>query len=142
MHVGRSNMMFYGMLLMGISFICFGLLTYVQSKEWFIIGMLITRSVQGFSSCLIHTTMYSISANSFPDQKEIVIGYVTSVCGLGLFIGPILGSALFSFGGYMFIFYAIGSVFIITSTFTSYLFNDEVNDSQEQVELSLSFIED
>jgi MFS family permease len=50
---GRQKLISIGMLSMGLSFIAFGLLSFIESRETFIAGMLIARFMQGFSSSLI-----------------------------------------------------------------------------------------
>ena len=59
--------------------------------------------------------MYSISANFYPDNKDAMIGYIEAVTGIGLILGPIIGSLLYALGGYKFIFYSFGLLFIISS---------------------------
>ena len=71
--------------------------------------------------------MYSISTNFFPDHKEAMIGYLEAVTGVGLIMGPLIGSMLYAIGGYLFIFYTFGSIFIIFSFFISSIFTDEID---------------
>ena len=59
--------------------------------------------------------MYSIATNFFSEDKEAVIGYLESFMGLGCFLGPLLGSLLYTIGGYQFIFYSFGGFFLIGS---------------------------
>lgn len=126
---GRRNLVTFGMFLMGTSFISFGMISELESKEIFITLSLFTRFFQGFSSSLIQTTMYSISANFYPDNKDAMIGYIEAVTGIGLIMGPIIGSGLYALGGYQFIFYSFGSLFILGSQFVK-LFLDEKVDRQ------------
>jgi len=44
-----------------------------------------------------------------------MMGYIEAVTGIGLILGPLIGSALYSIGGYNFIFYSFGLMFIIGS---------------------------
>jgi MFS family permease len=59
--------------------------------------------------------MYSISTNFYPDNKETMIGYIEAVTGIGFILGPLLGSLLFYIGGYRFIFFSVGTLFILMS---------------------------
>lgn len=124
---GRRNLITFGMFLMGSSFISFGLISNLEHKEMFITLSLITRFFQGFSSSLIQTTMYSISTNFFPDNKDAMIGYIEAVTGIGLIMGPIIGSTLYAFGGYRFIFYSFGSLFIFGSQLIKIILDEKVD---------------
>jgi MFS family permease len=59
--------------------------------------------------------MYSISTNFFPDNKDAMIGYIEAVTGVGLIMGPLIGSSLYALGGYQFIFFSFGTLFVIGS---------------------------
>ena len=44
--------------------------------------------------------MYSISTNFYPDNKESMVGFIEAVTGVGLIMGPLIGSFLYAIGGY------------------------------------------
>lgn len=71
--------------------------------------------------------MYSITANYFPDNKEEMIGYIEAVTGVGLCFGPLIGSFLFSLGGYDFVFYSFGAFLIFCSLFITTFFPKTVD---------------
>ena len=123
----RRNIITTGMFMMGSSFISFGLISWINDKTTYIILSLLTRFFQGFSSTLIQTTMYSISTNFFPDNKETMIGYMEAVTGIGLILGPLIGSALFAIGGYRFIFFSFGPIFIVGSLFIKCIFEEKID---------------
>ena len=125
--LGRRNLIVFGMLLMGTSFVVFGWLTELENKNAFITLALLNRFLQGFASSLIQTTMYSISTNFFPDHKDAMVGYIEAVTGVGLIMGPLIGSGLYALGGYLFIFYAFGSLFIVFSFFIKSIFDDKID---------------
>jgi MFS family permease len=60
--------------------------------------------MQGLASCAIQTVSYSICTNFYPDKKEAMVGYIEAMTGIGLIMGPLIGSLLFSYGGYSFTF--------------------------------------
>lgn len=78
---------------------------------------MINRFFQGCSSTMIVTTIYSICTIQFKEKKEAMLGYCEAACGIGLMIGPGMGSALYALGGYQTIFYSIGLFFILIATF-------------------------
>ena len=56
-----------------------------------------------------------------------MVGYIEAVTGVGLILGPLLGSGLYSIGGYIFIFYSFGSIFLLFSFFVRAIFGEEVD---------------
>jgi MFS family permease len=71
---------------------------------------------------MIQTTMYSISTNFYPENKESMVGFIEAVTGVGLIMGPLIGSFLYAIGGYRFIFYSFGLLFVISSFFVKSIF--------------------
>ena len=66
--------------------------------------------------------MYSISTNFFPENTDAMVGYMEAVCGLGLCLGPIIGTALYSLYGYNFVFLFFGGIFIFFTLFVNCIF--------------------
>ena len=125
--LGRRNIIVFGMFCMGTSFIVFGLISETQNKTLFITLSLVNRFLQGLSSSMIQTTMYSISTNFYPDNKESMVGFIEAVTGVGLIMGPLIGSFLYAIGGYQFIFYSFGFLFIIASAFVKGIFPESID---------------
>lgn len=71
--------------------------------------------------------MYSICTNFFPDDKDAMVGYIEAVTGVGLILGPLIGSGLYALGGYIFIFYSFGSIFISASFIVKIAFGEDVD---------------
>ena len=78
--------------------------------------------------------MYSITANFFPDNKEEMIGYIEAVTGVGLCFGPLIGSFLFSIGGYDFVFLSYGIFLLVCSLFVNNVFPKKVDGFSSQSE--------
>ena len=125
--MGRRTLIISGLLLMGISFMMFALISNLDNKQLFISSALFNRFLQGFSSSLIQTTMYSIATNFFPDHKDAMVGYIEAVTGVGLIMGPLLGSFLYALGGYQFIFWVFGGIFIVFSFFVKCIMSSEID---------------
>ena len=53
------------------------------------------RLVQGVASVGIQVTNYSIAAAFYSDKKEIVIGMLEGATGVGMMLGPLIGTGLF-----------------------------------------------
>ena len=80
---------------MGISFILFGFIDDMTDTTRIYIYGLVLRFIQGTSSCFVQVTCYSIATNDFPDIKDKLVGWLEALTGLGLIIGPIIGSMLY-----------------------------------------------
>ena len=59
---------------------------------------------------LITFLAYSLVTIEFPTKREEYMGYCESAVGVGLMIGPVLGSLVYGFAGYEKTFYVFGSV--------------------------------
>ena len=124
---GRRPLIRLGVLLMGVSFIAYGLIDYIEDNTIYICLSFIIRLLQGFSSSSIQTTCYSICTNFYPDKKEALVGYIEAVTGIGMIMGPIIGSILYSMGGFSFTFYVFGSIFLVTSFYIYKIFPKTVD---------------
>ena len=71
--------------------------------------------------------MYSISTNFYPDNKDAMVGYIEAVTGVGLILGPLFGSFLYALGGYVFIFYSFGTLFMVSSLFIKMIFGSNID---------------
>ena len=71
--------------------------------------------------------MYSISTNFYPDNKDAMVGYIEAVTGICLIMGPLIGSVLYSIGGYRFIFFSFGGLFVVLSGFVNFIFPASVD---------------
>ena len=71
--------------------------------------------------------MYSIATNFYPDNKDAMVGYMEAVTGVGLILGPLIGSGLYAFGGYRFIFFSFGGIFLFFSLFIRCIFGENVD---------------
>ena len=70
--------------------------------------------------------------NYFPDNKEEMIGYIEAFQGMGLISGPLIGSLLYSIGGYKFIFFTMGILFVSSSLFIKTIFGPEIDTDNNQ----------
>ena len=63
-----------------------------------------------------------------------MIGLLEAAAGLGMMLGPLLGTLLFAIGGYNFMFYSFGSFFLILAALLHFLLpkNIDLYTSQEE----------
>ena len=68
--IGNTNMISFGILTMGLAFICFGLIDAMDTELKVLVTGFTLRFIQGASSAFVQTTCYSIATNDFPERKE------------------------------------------------------------------------
>ena len=110
--VGRKNMLIIGLTSMGCSMIGYGALDMSPNLAVFTFFSFFFRFTQGCSSCSIQTTSYAIVSLCFPDQQEQYIGYLQTSIGVGLLIGPAIGSVLYSLFGFSYTFLIVAAYFL------------------------------
>jgi MFS family permease len=114
----RQHLINTGLLAMGVCFALFGWSSKIENPSTLTYVALAIRAMQGASSALIQTTCLSIATNDFPSEKEAMIGYIEAASGLGMVVGPIFGSVVYSQLGFAGAFYFCGVVialFVVAS---------------------------
>ena len=137
--VGNTNMISIGILVMGLAFVCFGLIDALETEAMVLTVGFTLRFVQGASSAFVQTTCYSIATNDFPEKKEQIVGWVEALTGLGLILGPIIGSCLYGLLGYSQTFYIYGSFLIFLAFIIRINFPD---DSEIEGRPNINFNDD
>jgi hypothetical protein len=51
--------------------------------------------MHGIASSTIQTTAYAVGTNDFPKRKELIVGGVEAMTGVGNIAGPLLSSVLY-----------------------------------------------
>lgn len=98
---GRNCVIFTSTLLIIFQTTCLGLLEYVDSDDWFLYFSFIAQLFGGLGAGGNSTSSMAI-LSSFPHhEREKYIGLVEASFGIGLLFGPLIGSMLYSFGGYV-----------------------------------------
>ncbi len=116
---GRPKIISFGIFLMGLCFLAFGIVDKIQNQHLIVLFSIILRVLQGASSAFIQTTCYAIAINDYPDKQEAMIGYIEAVTGVGLIIGPIIGSTLYTFLGFDLTFYLYGLAILLFAIFVT-----------------------
>lgn len=136
--VGRRIILITGMLLLGLSMVAFGFIHFCPNTLVLTIVCLILRSVEGIAASMIVTTWYSIVAITYRANQLRYLGFLESTWGIGMMIGPLIGSILYDFFGFNITFYILGSVFVIISPFLYWIIPTYV-DKQDSMSFSESF---
>lgn len=80
------------------------------------------------------TASFAIIAKEFPNNVATTFASLETFFGLGLIVGPMVGGALYSVGGYFLPFVVLGSVLFITALLTILILPKHPPDNTERVE--------
>ena len=105
MKFGRRNYIRFGYLVLAAAMGCFGSLPYVTSKEMFVAISIVGRVLQGIGSATLAVSLVAVVSILFPDNLEENIGKIEATTGIGLTLGPIVGSVLYTVGGFSTVFF-------------------------------------
>ena len=76
---------------------------------------------------MVATAAYSIVSIEFPHQREVYIGYCQTSVGLGLLLGPVVGTTIYRFAHYEFTFYILAVVLSISLTTAFFMIPNRIN---------------
>lgn len=89
----------FGLAILSISFLGFYFINLVSNKSLFIAGFIFLRILQGVGTSMCQTSLFAILIISYPNHIDFVISCLETAAGLGLSVGPVIGTILYSFGG-------------------------------------------
>lgn len=94
--IGRKNMIIYGYIVMIISTAGFGVNALIISDTGFLVMEIISRFIQGIGNFMVQTSCYSIITYYFSENREKYLGLSEAASGLGLMLGPVIGSLIYA----------------------------------------------
>ncbi|XP_049887797.1 MFS-type transporter SLC18B1-like isoform X2 [Pectinophora gossypiella] len=107
--IGPKLLFNAGILTTGTCAILFGLLDKVEGHIPFITLSFVIRIVEALGNAAFLTASFAIIAKEFPNNVATMFASLETFFGLGLIVGPTLGGALYSIGGYTLPFAVLGS---------------------------------
>ena len=107
--VGRTVVLITGILLVSASNILISFLSYTS------------RAISGFGSACCDISSTAILSTDYPSQVTALMAVINIFRGLGLIVGPIIGSLLFSIGGFSTSCRSFGFIGIIWAPIMYYL---------------------
>ena len=111
--VGAKFMLISGIFAAGVSSIIFGLLNYLNTTLEFTIYCFIVRGVEAVGAAAFSTASYTYIMYIFPDDIGTAFGLTETCVGVGMSLGPAIGSGLYSLGGYGLPFYSLGGLILL-----------------------------
>jgi MFS family permease len=87
----------------------------------------VLRGLQGCGEVIIKSSIYSVVVNMYPENEVEFLSYIQSIKGISMLVAPFTGGMLFKVGGYNFLFYFFGTIFLITSLVVKAIFGEETD---------------
>ena len=112
--IGKRNGLKLGLLLIIIQLVGLGSLKFIHTPSLFVALSILYMTMGGVGNALNTTCILSIINTNYPDEREKNLALFEGGAGLGLLLGPVFGSILYSIGGYILPFLVFG---IITCIF-------------------------
>lgn len=124
---GRRNMCRWGMMVASLPFFGFFINNYTENSNMFIFVFMALRMLQGIGTSMVQTAILSILTLAYPTKVNFVAGCVEIAAGVGLSVGPVLGSILYEFGGIS----APFSIFFVILTFIGIIIKSIIPQSAD-----------
>lgn len=121
--IGRKKTLLFGVTTNLFSAAVLGCLNFIDNELLFSAIAIISRLIQGFGRSAYSTATFSSISVIYPSTFQKKIGYVEAVSGLGMMLGPAMGSGLYSLGGYPAPFFTFSGVFLLMLPFTVHNLN-------------------
>ena len=104
----KRTIFYIGFIAAGLMCIAFGEASRFDDNDWFIPACFLTRVVIGFGGASTWSTGAPIVIPFFPKKVGLIFSMLEVSTAIGMMIGPIITSYLFSLGGYRLPFLSVG----------------------------------
>ncbi|XP_035897181.1 MFS-type transporter SLC18B1-like [Anopheles stephensi] len=138
--IGPKVLFNSGIFTTGTSAILFGLLDRVPGHVPFITLAFVIRIVEALGNAAFLTASFAIIAKEFPNNVATTFASLETCFGLGLIVGPMVGGALYTVGGYYLPFVVLGSALFITAILTLCILPKHPNEEPPNREKSASLL--
>ncbi|XP_041763407.1 MFS-type transporter SLC18B1-like [Anopheles merus] len=138
--IGPKVLFNSGIFTTGTSAILFGLLDRVPGHVPFITLAFVIRIVEALGNAAFLTASFAIIAKEFPNNVATTFASLETCFGLGLIVGPMVGGALYTVGGYYLPFVVLGSALFVTAILTLCILPKHPNEQQPNREKSASLL--
>jgi MFS family permease len=71
---------------------------------------------------------------TFPDEQEKYIALIETAVGVGLILGPVIGSSIYAIAGFSWTFFIVGAVFLMLTPMLYILIPASINRNDDHVE--------
>ena len=89
-----------GLALEGGAIIAFGIIDFIEDGTWYGIIAGLCRVFEGMGNAAITTAIYALVTSTYPGKEADIISFLQVFTGIGMMMGPLLGSLFYSIGGF------------------------------------------
>lgn len=122
--IGVRKMLLSGILLSGVGALLFGCICWEYDPLRFTILACTVRVIQAFACAMYLTAAYSIMTHVWSERRTQAVGLLEMTTGAGMVIGPMLGSALYNWAGFMLPFQCLAGFLFLGSIPTALVLRD------------------
>lgn len=97
--IGRNNILIIGLIFIGAGSVLVSFIENCNTTMAILLSIL-SRILSGAGCACETVTSLSILSSDYPEEFQKLAALIETFAGLGIIIGPLLGSVLFSFGGF------------------------------------------
>jgi MFS family permease len=84
-----------GMLLLGLAYLLFAFIPYFEGNNLMVfIWACLCRIIHGIASSTMQVTAYAVGTNDFPHRRELVVGGIEVITGIGGIVGPLVAGPI------------------------------------------------
>jgi len=132
--IGAKILYNFGALLQALAGIAFAFLEYVDNTAAFLGLSYLLRFLDGVADAASWNSVVSILMVMYPSKVSTVMSWTEMLFGFGYMIGPALGSALYSIGGFPLPFLSVGTFGLLVAIALYFVVPDvqaNANDSPD-----------
>jgi MFS family permease len=89
------------------------------------------RALQGIGTAFNMTSIYSLVATEFPNEREKYFGYIEMSLGIGMFAGPFMSGILYQYIGYFGTFMMFAVILMIGVVIDFFLLPSRLNNKYD-----------
>mmetsp|Transcript_88182 Transcript_88182/g.121679 ORF Transcript_88182/g.121679 Transcript_88182/m.121679 type:complete len:157 (+) Transcript_88182:240-710(+) len=97
---GNKNVLVLGCLSEGVAMILFGLFDYSNNPTTYACLSFFCRFIEGFGNGCLNSGSSNVLMSKYPDRLSKLTGLQQTFTGIGMLCGPLIGSVLYSIGGF------------------------------------------
>ena len=130
--LGSKNTIVIGFFLLTITTFALGWIAAISNAQTFKYVAVVVRFFQGLGDILLQVTSYTVITTVFSDDVMKYISYIEITVGLGLGLGPALGSVICTQVGYQWTMYIFGFLNLVGMIICQFYIPKELNNSPKE----------
>ncbi|KAF6039419.1 SLC18B1 [Bugula neritina] len=119
--IGAKSMFLSGSFILGGCSIAFGFLDKCPDGPVYVAMCFVSRSIEANGCAMLGTASFAIMASTFRKNVGQALGTLEIFSGLGMVLGPSIGGALYTAGGYLLPFLVIGGIVWATTLLSFFI---------------------